>query len=98
MRAGETYKAITVNIPELERLGQTLARLAKHVAIMDCDVLVTQEGRVSVLELNPRFGGGYPTWQGRTSLPRSWRGQKDVNLIQHGSRFARESLVRSMIL
>jgi carbamoyl-phosphate synthase large subunit len=60
MRAGETDKAITVNIPELERLGQTLARLAKHVAIMDCDVLVTQEGRVSVLELNPRFGGGYP--------------------------------------
>lgn len=27
---------------------------------MDCDVLVTGGGRISVLELNPRFGGGYP--------------------------------------
>lgn len=60
MRAGETDKAVTVEFPELEALGGRLSELAKHVAIMDCDVLVTGDGRISVLELNPRFGGGYP--------------------------------------
>lgn len=60
MRAGETDKAVTVEFPELEALGGRLSELAKHVAIMDCDVLVTGDGRKSVLELNPRFGGGYP--------------------------------------
>lgn len=60
MRAGETDKAVTVDFPELEALGRRLAHLSKHVAIMDCDVLVTPDGRVTVLELNPRFGGGYP--------------------------------------
>lgn len=60
MRAGETDKAVTVHVPPLEELGRRLGTLSKHVAIMDCDVIVPKDGRMCVLELNPRFGGGYP--------------------------------------
>lgn len=60
MRAGETDKAVTVESPELEELGRRLSDLSRHVAIMDCDVIMTPDGRITVLELNPRFGGGYP--------------------------------------
>ena len=60
MRAGETDKAVTVDMPELQELGRKLASLLQHVAITDCDVVVSEDGRAAVLELNPRFGGGYP--------------------------------------
>ncbi|HET6520793.1 MAG TPA: ATP-grasp domain-containing protein [Geminicoccaceae bacterium] len=59
MRAGETDRAVTVADDELERLGATLGRSLGHIGNLDCDVFVT-EGAVHVLELNPRFGGGYP--------------------------------------
>lgn len=59
MRSGETDKAMSVIIPELENIGHTLGSHLKHLGNMDCDVLY--DGRAYyVLELNPRFGGGYP--------------------------------------
>lgn len=62
MRAGETDQAVTVADPTLlalgERLGTELGRLG-HVGPLDVDVFV-HEGEPFVLELNPRFGGGYP--------------------------------------
>lgn len=59
MRAGETDKAVTVDSPELREIGARIGRALKHVANLDCDVL-ERDGRYYVLELNPRFGGGYP--------------------------------------
>lgn len=59
MRAGETDRAITVSKPELLDLGQQIGQALKHIGNLDCDVLMGQHGPV-VLELNPRFGGGYP--------------------------------------
>jgi carbamoyl-phosphate synthase large subunit len=59
MRAGETDQAVTVSDPQLERLGEVIARQLGHVGNLDCDVFVNGDDR-SVLELNPRFGGGYP--------------------------------------
>lgn len=59
MRAGETDKAVTMDLPALEQLGATLGNLLKHVGVLDCDVFVTDRGTY-VLDLNPRFGGGYP--------------------------------------
>jgi carbamoyl-phosphate synthase large subunit len=59
MRAGETDRAVTVIEPRLERLGQALGQRLGHIGSLDCDVLATDKG-CFVLDLNPRFGGGYP--------------------------------------
>jgi carbamoyl-phosphate synthase large subunit len=59
MRAGETDSAVTVSNERLEALGETLGRSLGHLGNLDCDVFLNAEG-AWVLELNPRFGGGYP--------------------------------------
>jgi|SRR5688572_6282830 len=59
MRAGETDRAVTVKSGELERLGRALGTQLGHVGNLDCDVFL-RDGRGYVLEINPRFGGGYP--------------------------------------
>lgn len=59
MRAGETDKAVTVANTVLEQMGKCLGENLKHVGNLDCDIL-EQDGKYYVLELNPRFGGGYP--------------------------------------
>ena len=40
-------------------MGKCLGENLKHVGNLDCDIL-EQDGKYYVLELNPRFGGGYP--------------------------------------
>lgn len=59
MRAGETDRAITEDNPTLQEVGKKLGRKLCHVGNLDCDIFVTKKG-IYVLELNPRFGGGYP--------------------------------------
>ena len=59
MRAGETDQAITVADAGLEQLGERIGRSLGHVGVLDCDVMVS-EGVPYVIDLNPRFGGGYP--------------------------------------
>ncbi len=59
MRAGETDRAETVDSPELRAIGERIARALRHVGNLDCDVFLSPDG-VRVLEMNPRFGGGYP--------------------------------------
>ncbi|HWL51014.1 MAG TPA: ATP-grasp domain-containing protein [Chthoniobacteraceae bacterium] len=59
MRAGETDRAVAVRSGELEALGKAIGKALGHVGTLDCDVF-DSEGRLSVLEMNPRFGGGYP--------------------------------------
>jgi len=59
MRAGETDRAVTVRNAELDRLGAVIAQRLRHVGNLDCDVFLAED-RPYVLELNPRFGGGYP--------------------------------------
>ena len=62
MRAGETDRAVTEVNVELFELGCLIGRRLKHVGNLDCDVFLTSNGPC-VLELNPRFGGGYPFTQ-----------------------------------
>lgn len=59
MRAGETDKAQTVDHPEIARIGRTLGENLRHTGNLDVDVF-EREGKYYVLELNPRFGGGFP--------------------------------------
>ena len=59
MRAGETDCAETVNAVGLKELGEVLSRKLRHTANLDVDVFCRRDA-VYVLEMNARFGGGYP--------------------------------------
>jgi carbamoyl-phosphate synthase large subunit len=59
MRSGETDGATTVDHAELCQLGKYIAERLHHVANLDVDVFADETG-FHVLELNARFGGGYP--------------------------------------
>ena len=59
MRSGETDCAVTVDKPELKAVGEKLSGCLHHIANLDVDVFVDNE-KIYVLEMNARFGGGYP--------------------------------------
>jgi len=56
---GECYKAETIDDPSLDRLGHELAAHLRVVGPWCVDVMAVN-GRLVVLEINPRLGGGYP--------------------------------------
>lgn len=59
MRAGETDQAITIKNENLLSYGRELANKIAHIGPMDVDFFIVN-GIPYILELNPRFGGGYP--------------------------------------
>ncbi len=59
MRAGETDKAVLRNNTEIEKIGFQLGHNLSHIGNLDCDVF-EKNGVYYILEMNPRFGGGYP--------------------------------------
>jgi len=59
MRAGETDKAVTVSPEPFKRAVGLISELLPHRGNLDCDFL-ERDGELYLLELNPRFGGGYP--------------------------------------
>ena len=72
MRAGETDKAITVDLPEVREIGATIGRNLKHIGNLDVDIMQRDNGDYCVLELNPRFGGGFPfSYEAGVNLPKA---------------------------
>ena len=72
MRAGETDKAITVDIPEVREMGAAIGRNLKHIGNLDVDIMQRANGDYCVLELNPRFGGGYPfSYEAGVNMPKA---------------------------
>ena len=59
MRAGETDKAVSVNEKKLVDLGVKIAQAFPVFGPADADVKTGKNGPM-LLEINPRFGGGYP--------------------------------------
>lgn len=59
MRSGETDCAITVDRPDLKEIGEKLSGAMHHRANLDVDVFTVKEKKY-ILEMNARFGGGYP--------------------------------------
>ena len=59
MRSGETDCAVVVENEEIEKLGAQISKLLRHVANLDVDLFI-EDGKIYVLEMNARFGGGYP--------------------------------------
>lgn len=70
MRAGETDKAVTVDLPEVREIGAKIGRNLHHIGNLDVDVMQRDNGDYCVLELNPRFGGGFPfSYEAGVNLP-----------------------------
>lgn len=59
MRSGETDGAITVMNEQLERTGKLIAEKLGHIGNLDTDCFMV-DGIPYILEMNCRFGGGYP--------------------------------------
>lgn len=97
MRAGETDKAVTVDLPEVREIGATIGRNLKHIGNLDVDIMQRENGDYCVLELNPRFGGGFPfSYEAGVNLPKAiieWtKGNKINPLIlqpRYGESFAK---------
>jgi len=60
MRAGETDGAVTVEEPRIVACAEKISAWARHPGVMDTDFFIDRVGGVWLLEMNPRFGGGYP--------------------------------------
>ena len=72
MRAGETDKAITVDLPEVYEMGRKIGENLKHIGNLDVDIMQRANGDYCVLELNPRFGGGYPfSYEAGVNMPKA---------------------------
>ncbi|MDO5980471.1 ATP-grasp domain-containing protein [Flavivirga spongiicola] len=59
MRSGETDKAKSIIDSRFEKLAEKVSQGLKHVGNIDSDVFVVGD-KLYLLEINPRFGGGYP--------------------------------------
>jgi carbamoyl-phosphate synthase large subunit len=59
MRAGETDKALSVIDSRFSEIAEKIGKATQHVGNMDCDFF-EKDGKIYFLEMNPRFGGGYP--------------------------------------
>lgn len=59
MRSGETDCAKVLLNPAIEAVGTAVGKALGHIGNLDMDVFVTED-EIYVLELNARFGGGYP--------------------------------------
>ena len=72
MRGGETDKAITVDLPEVREMGAIIGRNLRHIGNLDVDIMQRANGDYCVLELNPRFGGGYPfSYEAGVNMPKA---------------------------
>lgn len=60
MRSGETDCALIVDNEKIKAVGEKLSATLKHIGNLDSDVFVSNDNNIFVLELNARFGGGYP--------------------------------------
>ena len=82
MRSGETDIAELVCEPLIKETLLKLGKATKHIANMDCDVFLV-DNKPYVLEMNARFGGGYPfSHMGGCNLPQaivSWAEGKAVS-------------------
>lgn len=79
---GWTDAAIICNDKQLQDLGKSIGKQLGHIGNLDCDVMLTEEG-CFVMDLNPRFGGGYPfSHQAGANLPAAliaWASGKEAD-------------------
>lgn len=105
MRSGETDKAVIVDIPELKEIGKCIGSNLRHIGNLDVDIMQHSNGDYCVLELNPRFGGGFPfSYEAGVNLPKAiinWlHGKKvsaDMLVPQNGMMFAKNDYLMQIL-
>ena len=60
MRAGETDIAETIDAEPFMMIAKQISKELRHIANLDVDCFVEEDGNICVLEMNCRFGGQYP--------------------------------------
>ncbi|WP_080792838.1 ATP-grasp domain-containing protein [Corynebacterium pacaense] len=60
MRAGETDRAESVDADAFTPIAERIAEAVPHPGTIDLDIIVDSTGEAFVIDINPRFGGGYP--------------------------------------
>ena len=60
MRSGETDRAVSVDADRFEIIARGVADAVPHPGVIDVDVLIDERDTAYVIDINPRFGGGYP--------------------------------------
>lgn len=72
MRSGETDKAVTIGLPEVRDIGRKIGENLGHIGNLDVDIMQRADGTYCVLELNPRFGGGFPfSYEAGVNFPKA---------------------------
>ena len=59
MRAGETDISKVVEQAQLHETAKTIALKSRHIGNLDMDIILNENGAY-VIDMNARFGGGYP--------------------------------------
>ena len=59
MRSGETDAAIIVENESIKEVGRIISQKLRHPGNLDADIFLA-DGVPYLLEMNARFGGGYP--------------------------------------
>jgi len=59
MKAGETYRAVTVMDEELIQIGRKIGNCLKHEGYLEAD-MIKYNDKYYLIDMNPRFGGYYP--------------------------------------
>ena len=72
MRAGETDKAVIVDLPIVREMGRKIGEALGHIGNLDVDIMQRADGVYCILELNPRFGGGFPfSYEAGVNMPKA---------------------------
>lgn len=86
MRNGETDRAESVRADEFVDVAKRIAKAVPHAGSIDVDVIRNENGDIYVIDINPRFGGGYPfshlagahspalyvAWKSSSTVKREW--------------------------
>ncbi len=60
MRSGETDSAEIFKSREITIVSTDISEKLKHIGNLDIDLLMSKSGIPYIIDMNPRFGGGYP--------------------------------------
>lgn len=107
VRGGEVTKARTVRHEGIIDIGAKLTQtLGECVGLVTIQVILTPDGRIRVIEINPRFGGGVPLaikaganfpkwllqeWQGKSPSIRPDGWQNGLTMLRYHQSFFEDS-------